>query len=78
MIGTRFPGYEIIPRDAKAGLIIVHGIAEHGARYRHVAQALARKNIATFVYDQRGHGESPGTRAHSSSAISISSSVGAP
>lgn len=64
MIGTRFPGYEVVPRDAKAGLIIVHGIAEHGARYRHVAQALARKNIATFVYDQRGHGESPGTRAH--------------
>ena len=64
MIGTRFPGYEIVPRDAKAGLIIVHGIAEHGARYRHVAEALARKNIATFVYDQRGHGESPGTRTH--------------
>jgi len=64
MIGTRFPGYEIVPRDAKAGLIIVHGIAEHGARYRHVAEALAHKNIATFVYDQRGHGESPGTRTH--------------
>jgi alpha-beta hydrolase superfamily lysophospholipase len=64
MIGTRFPGYEIVPRDAKAGLIIVHGIAEHGARYRHAAEALARRNIASFVYDQRGHGESPGTRTH--------------
>jgi acylglycerol lipase len=64
MIGTRFPGYEIVPPDAKAGLIIVHGIAEHGARYRRAAEALARKNIAGFVYDQRGHGESPGTRTH--------------
>jgi alpha-beta hydrolase superfamily lysophospholipase len=64
MIGTRFPGYEIVPRDAKAGLIIVHGIAEHGARYRHAAETLARKNIASFVYDQRGHGESLGTRTH--------------
>jgi alpha-beta hydrolase superfamily lysophospholipase len=64
MIGTRFPGFEVVPRGAKAGLIIVHGIAEHGARYRHAADALARKNIASFVYDQRGHGESPGTRAH--------------
>jgi alpha-beta hydrolase superfamily lysophospholipase len=64
MIGTRFPGYEIVPRGAKAGLIIVHGIAEHGSRYRHAAGALALKNIAGFVYDQRGHGETPGTRTH--------------
>jgi alpha-beta hydrolase superfamily lysophospholipase len=64
LIGTRFPGFEVVPQGAKAGLIIVHGIAEHGARYRHAAAALARRNIASFVYDQRGHGEYPGTRAH--------------
>jgi alpha-beta hydrolase superfamily lysophospholipase len=64
MIGTRFPGYEIVPPGAQAGLIIVHGIAEHGARYRHAAEALARRSIACFVYDQRGHGASPGTRTH--------------
>ena len=64
MIGTQFPGYETLPDGARAGLIIVHGIAEHGARYRHVAAALAAKNIASFVYDQRGHGEYPGPRTH--------------
>lgn len=64
MIGTRFPGYEVVPRAAQAGVIVVHGIAEHGARYRHAAAALAEKDIASFVYDQRGHGESPGARAH--------------
>lgn len=64
MIGTRFPGLETVPPGAKAGLIIVHGIAEHGARYRHAAEALARSNIASFIYDQRGHGMSPGTRTH--------------
>jgi alpha-beta hydrolase superfamily lysophospholipase len=64
MIGSQFPGYEIVPPGARAALIIVHGIAEHGARYRHVAAALASKNIASFVYDQRGHGEFPGPRAH--------------
>jgi alpha-beta hydrolase superfamily lysophospholipase len=64
MIGTRFPGFETVPRDAKAGLLVVHGIAEHSARYRHVAEALAQRGIASFVYDQRGHGMSPGTRAH--------------
>jgi alpha-beta hydrolase superfamily lysophospholipase len=64
MIGTQFPGYERVPDGARAGLIIVHGIAEHGARYRHAAHALADSNIATFVYDQRGHGEQSGPRTH--------------
>jgi alpha-beta hydrolase superfamily lysophospholipase len=64
VIGSRFPGYETVPRAVKAGLVIVHGIAEHGARYRHAAAAFAAKDIASFVYDQRGHGEYPGTRAH--------------
>lgn len=64
MSGSRFLGFETVPHDAKAGLIIVHGIAEHGARYRHAAEALAARNIASFVYDQRGHGETPGTRTH--------------
>jgi alpha-beta hydrolase superfamily lysophospholipase len=64
MIGSHFPGYEVVPDDAKAGLLIVHGIAEHSARYRHVAAALAAEGIACFVYDQRGHGEHPGVRTH--------------
>ena len=64
MMETQFPGYEVVPNGAKVGLIIVHGIAEHGGRYRHVAEALASQGIACFIYDQRGHGEFPGTRAH--------------
>ena len=62
--GTSFPGFEVVPAAARAGLIFVHGIAEHGDRYRHVAAALAHNGIASFVYDQQGHGRSPGTRAH--------------
>jgi alpha-beta hydrolase superfamily lysophospholipase len=64
ILGTPFPGYETAPDAAQAGLIIVHGIAEHGGRYRHVTDALASKGIVCFVYDQRGHGEFPGTRTH--------------
>jgi alpha-beta hydrolase superfamily lysophospholipase len=60
----RFRGYETVPNGARAALIIVHGIAEHGARYRHVAAALAEKSIAVFLYDQRGHGEDAGPRTH--------------
>jgi alpha-beta hydrolase superfamily lysophospholipase len=54
--------HEQVPESAAAGLIIVHGIAEHASRYRHVPQALARHGIACFAYDQRGHGRHPGRR----------------
>jgi alpha-beta hydrolase superfamily lysophospholipase len=64
MMGTPFPGFEVVPPKPEAGLIVVHGIAEHAERYRHVAEALASRGIACFVYDQRGHGNSPGTRTH--------------
>lgn len=54
--------HEQVPEGAVAGLIIVHGIAEHAGRYRHVPEALARHGIACFSYDQRGHGRHPGRR----------------
>jgi acylglycerol lipase len=54
--------HEQVPEGAVAGLIIVHGIAEHAGRYRHVSQALANHGIACFAYDQRGHGRYPGRR----------------
>jgi alpha-beta hydrolase superfamily lysophospholipase len=54
--------HELVPENPKAGLLIVHGIAEHGARYRHVPIALAGHDIAVFIYDQRGHGVHPGKR----------------
>jgi alpha-beta hydrolase superfamily lysophospholipase len=62
--GTSFPGYEVVPSKARATFIVVHGIAEHGARYRHAMQALADRGIACFIYDQRGHGLTPGARTH--------------
>ena len=62
--GTAFPGFAVVPANARAALIVVHGIAEHGARYRHALNALAAKGIACFIYDQRGHGLSSGTRTH--------------
>jgi alpha-beta hydrolase superfamily lysophospholipase len=61
---TPLAGFEVVPPQPKAGIIVVHGIAEHADRYRHAAAALASAGIACFVYDQRGHGKSPGTRTH--------------
>ncbi len=61
--GTHFPGFEALPDSPRAGLVIVHGIAEHSDRYHHVTAALAGRNIAAFIYDQQGHGLFPGPRA---------------
>jgi len=61
---TGLSGEQYIPYEALAALIIVHGLGEHRGRYRAVVEHLKTLGIARFTYDQRGHGESPGARAH--------------
>jgi alpha-beta hydrolase superfamily lysophospholipase len=48
------------PRDK---VILVHGAAEHGGRYAHVAERLVREGYSVYALDHRGHGRSDGTRA---------------
>jgi alpha-beta hydrolase superfamily lysophospholipase len=47
---------------AKAVLGIIHGYADHGARYRHVMGALAEHGIGSIAIDLRGHGRALGPR----------------
>jgi len=42
---------------------IVHGYAEHGGRYRHVAEALTADGAVVYADDHIGHGRSDGERA---------------
>jgi alpha-beta hydrolase superfamily lysophospholipase len=42
---------------------IVHGYAEHGGRYAHVAEALAARGAVVYADDHIGHGRSDGERA---------------
>lgn len=58
---------ESIPPGAHAGLLIVHGMAEHCGRYTRAVERFTANNIATFTFDLRGHGQSPGDRADISS-----------
>lgn len=42
--------------DPVAVLLVFHGLAEHGGRYRRLGSDLAALGIATYVHDHRGHG----------------------
>ncbi len=48
----------------KAVLSMMHGYAEHGARYAHVMGALAEHDIGSVIVDLRGHGRSAGSRGY--------------
>ncbi|MGY6522726.1 MAG: alpha/beta hydrolase [Mongoliitalea sp.] len=44
--------------DAKASLLLVHGLGEHSSRYVHVAEKLVEEGVSVFTFDGRGHGKS--------------------
>lgn len=48
-------------------LCIVHGLGDHGMRYRHVGEYLSGHGIAVFAMDLRGHGQSEGKKGHTPS-----------
>jgi acylglycerol lipase len=47
---------------ARATAVLVHGVAEHGGRYRFLGERLAAAGIAVYALDHRGHGRSDGPR----------------
>jgi len=52
------------PEDSPVRIVqIVHGYAEHGGRYAHVAEALAARGAVVYADDHIGHGRSEGERA---------------
>ena len=51
------------PGLASRIVLIVHGYAEHGGRYAHVAEALTARGSVVYADDHIGHGRSDGERA---------------
>jgi alpha-beta hydrolase superfamily lysophospholipase len=50
------------PQAPKAAVALIHGFADHGGRYAHVAGAWAGRGLATAAIDLRGHGRAEGER----------------
>ncbi len=63
--GTPLFYRRFLPADApqKGVLVIVHGMGEHGGRYRHVAEFLGGLGFECVLPDLRGFGKSGGRRA---------------
>jgi acylglycerol lipase len=55
--------YRLVPAEPRALALFVHGFGEHAGRLANAMRALASRGIATYAYDHRGHGRSPGDRA---------------
>ncbi len=48
----------------RAVLVLVHGLAEHAARYTYVIDAFLKKGYVIYGHDHRGFGKSGGVRGH--------------
>ncbi len=53
-------------RQPKATVGLLHGYADHAARYLHVMDAWAEADIASIAVDMRGHGRAGGRRGYCS------------
>ena len=49
--------------DARATVLLIHGISEHSGRYEHVGRFLAERGFEVVAIDLRGFGQSGGRRA---------------
>ena len=60
--GTEVFCYRWSPPGPPRGIVqIAHGMGEHAARYRRVAEALTGAGFVVYANDHRGHGRTAGT-----------------
>jgi acylglycerol lipase len=50
--------------EAKAVLLVVHGLAEHSGRYMNLVHHFLPRGYAVYAIDHLGHGRSEGTRVY--------------
>jgi acylglycerol lipase len=54
-------------KNAKAIIILIHGLGEHSSRFEHMASFFVKHDIAVMGCDLRGHGRSEGRRGYAPS-----------
>lgn len=63
--GPKLYSTQALPEGKPSAFVgIVHGYADHSARYAHVMEFLAERGIGAVSIDLRGHGRAEGTRGH--------------
>lgn len=62
--GTKLYLNKEVPDQARAVLVIVHGLCEHQGRYDYLAEIFHKAGIGTCRFDHRGHGRSEGERTY--------------
>jgi alpha-beta hydrolase superfamily lysophospholipase len=62
--GTRLFWRRRPQAEARAALLVVHGLAEHSGRYDHVLDHFSGLGYDCWALDYRCHGQSPGLRVH--------------
>jgi alpha-beta hydrolase superfamily lysophospholipase len=50
--------------DARAAIVLVHGLGEHSGRYGYLARTCTDRGIAVHAIDHYGHGKSDGQPGH--------------
>jgi alpha-beta hydrolase superfamily lysophospholipase len=50
--------------EARAAVVLAHGLAEHSGRYGELVARLTARQLAVYTLDHRGHGRSTGARAY--------------
>ncbi|UCE05162.1 MAG: lysophospholipase [bacterium] len=51
-------------KETKAVIVIIHGLAEHSGRYKHVVEYLLNHDYAVETFDLRSHGQSEGKNTY--------------
>ena len=63
--GTEIHVYRWSPPDEPSAIVqVAHGMGEHAARYRRLAEALTTAGYVVYANDHRGHGRTAGSVDH--------------
>lgn len=73
---TDFFGQYWQPKNAKAVVVLVHGMGEHSTRYTtSVVPKLIENNFTVVAFDHFGHGKTSGKRGHNPSFEAVLESI---